>query len=769
MVLIRNFTFFFIITPLLFHLNNPSERQNFIYGINRITIDSLPDFNYTLPPLDSGMNFHHFASLGDVNGDGFDDIGVIVAPQIRNWEKILLVYFGKTNGLSNLPDQIIDVDIPTRSPGIVNGIGDVNGDGYSDVLYSEVIYFGSDTGLSHNYTWRAFKPNNIHETVGFAYYLDGKGYPVGDIDNDGYDDFFLTSRRRGAYHFFKGGSVLSSESSGIHRVIYEDNFDLFAYSAGDVNGDGFNDILFDMVDLYLNPAIYLGNARNFEINPAWSRNSQLLGDEERRVTTADVNGDGYSDILLYLLASNSGNTHEMLITIYGSGSGPDLINPDTLINNYINYYPEGIFMSSIGDINEDGYDDIFLDFQLEGNFPKLIYGSAEGLKIGEADYSFQSYKNLNRAGDINGDGKVDYSAKTENSPWFTLVFSKPDPIDIPLVINCEPELFLCYDSSENYTIPDIRITGNYKEVNFKISGRTKRTGTGTNASGYFKPGESQIIWTIKDNHDQIHTCTTKIIASPPFEVKIKPGYGELSHGEPNHIYIGYGHAGFKLTALTSGGSGPYSYNWTGGGRDRYHAVNHKVAGEYLYSVYVYNKYSCIAIAHTNIIVKDIRCPSEMEVYFKENLPWLYSNSMINAVLKNKIFIQICDNGENKCIDRDSAGALLSSGAKLGSCELQALNIIPFNNSIQNEINADELKLSAFPNPAKNYFNLKIHSAPGGLIEINIIDVSGRTMESYQHQSGVFNIKVGTGLRAGFYWVEIKTATERKLLKLIKLN
>jgi len=105
--------------------------------------------------------------------------------------------------------------------------------------------------------------------------------------------------------------------------------------------------------------------------------------------------------------------------------------------------------------------------------------------------------------------------------------------------------------------------------------------------------------------------------------------------------------------------------------------------------------------------------------------------------------------------------LLSSGAKLGSCELQEINIIPFHNSIQNEIKAEELKLSAFPNPAKNYFNLKIESATGGLIEINIVDISGRTLESYEHQSGIFNIKVGRSLRAGFYRVEIKQVVKEK--------
>jgi hypothetical protein len=60
---------------------------------------------------------------------------------------------------------------------------------------------------------------------------------------------------------------------------------------------------------------------------------------------------------------------------------------------------------------------------------------------------------------------------------------------------------------------------------FKITGATSRTGSGTNASGIFNQGVSTILWTVKDSHGNISTCTTVITvvatsnpvcAPPPF-------------------------------------------------------------------------------------------------------------------------------------------------------------------------------------------------------------------------------------------------------------
>jgi len=63
---------------------------------------------------------------------------------------------------------------------------------------------------------------------------------------------------------------------------------------------------------------------------------------------------------------------------------------------------------------------------------------------------------------------------------------------------------------------------------FKITGATSRTGSGTNASGIFNLGVSTILWTVKDSHGNISTCTTvitvvatsnPICTPPPFTVK----------------------------------------------------------------------------------------------------------------------------------------------------------------------------------------------------------------------------------------------------------
>jgi hypothetical protein len=307
--------------------------------------------------------------------------------------------------------------------------------------------------------------------------------------------------------------------------------------------------------------------------------------------------------------------------------------------------------------------------------------------------------------------------------------------------------------------------GNYSKVEYKITGRTRRTGSGTSASGYFRHGESEIIWTVTDNNNQLTSCTTKITISPPFEIKIKPGISVFG-GQPNHIYIGYGHAGFRLAALSSGGSGPYSYNWSNGVTERYNSVRHTVEGIYPYQVRVYNKYNCVALAQTAIIVKDIRCISSIEENINNNLPWLMADPLVKALLKSKIHIQLCRNGQTICIDRDSAYYLINTGSSPGKCasEMNAVSVLREKQFGESEV----AKLTAYPNPSSSSFKINLSRGKDERQHVYILDISGKRLESYINIQGS-TIEVGIDLKPGIYLAEIYTGTERRVVKLIKIK
>src|SRR5205823_2315751 len=104
------------------------------------------------------------ASAGDVNGDGFDDVvvGATGYTDGQNNEGAALVYLGSAQGLSNTPAWSQEGNVEGAAfGGSVGTAGDVNGDGFDDVVVGAptfghqlsyqgmaALYLGSASGLS---------------------------------------------------------------------------------------------------------------------------------------------------------------------------------------------------------------------------------------------------------------------------------------------------------------------------------------------------------------------------------------------------------------------------------------------------------------------------------------------------------------------------------------------------------------------------------------------------------------------------------------------
>jgi len=101
-------------------------------------------------------------------------------------------------------------------------------------------------------------------------------------------------------------------------------------TAGDVNGDGYSDVIvaaenYDNGETDEGRAfVYLGSASGLSFTPAWTAESnQALANFGYNVATAgDVNGDGYSDVLVGSSLYDNGETNEGRAYLYlGSPSG----------------------------------------------------------------------------------------------------------------------------------------------------------------------------------------------------------------------------------------------------------------------------------------------------------------------------------------------------------------------------------------------------------------------------------------------------------------
>ena len=305
------------------------------------------------------------SSAGDVNGDGYDDL-VIGARNAHSYAGETYVVYGGasasgTNGVLDLSDLdgtngfiLNGIGAFDRSGRSVSSAGDVNGDGYDDLIIG--AYGADPNGAGSGETYVVYGGASAPGTNGVldlsaldgtnGFILNGidaadfSGFPVssaGDVNGDGYDDLII-----GARYANPNGT-----DSGETYVVY-----------GGASAPGTNGVL-DLSDL--------DGTNGFILNGI--DRSDTSG---RSVSSAgDVNGDGYDDLIIGAYGADpSGDSSGETYVIYGGASAPgtngvlDLSDLDGtngfILNGIDRSDTSGRSVSSAGDVNGDGYDDLII-------------------------------------------------------------------------------------------------------------------------------------------------------------------------------------------------------------------------------------------------------------------------------------------------------------------------------------------------------------------------------------------------------------------------
>ncbi len=390
------------------------------------------------------------ASAGDVNGDGYGDVAVSARERDGSGGVdcgSVWVHLGTMSGPASAAHWTGTGEQAESRFGIqVAPAGDVNGDGFSDLLIGAsgfdlpggefhgkvYLYAGSATGLSPNPAWTA-AGEQAQMRLGAA--IAG----AGDVNGDGYADVILGSASFTNPEFFEGKAMLYLGSAAglgsepaweVEGNLQSLSFGISVSTAGDVNGDGYSDVIVGAYGANVpggGPGyayVYLGSPGGLAMTPAWTGSLGQTGDYFGiSVSTAgDANGDGYDDVVVGAsmydrpgYPQNSG-----AVAVYcGSAAGLET-NPDWFSWGAQADMHMGQRVCAAGDVNGDGHSDFgFSAPELDGSVPDcgMAYvkqGSPTG-PSGFPEWSLQGIQasefcgsSLASAGDANGDGFDDF-------------------------------------------------------------------------------------------------------------------------------------------------------------------------------------------------------------------------------------------------------------------------------------------------------------------------------------------------------------------------
>ncbi len=413
--------------------------------------------NWQVLETQGGANYGGtVASAGDVNSDGYSDVlvGAYIYNQAFNDDGKVFLYLGSAAGLSTTPAWTAFGSMANEYFGRgVAAAGDVNGDGYGDVIVGSYgytngqsqegkvyLYYGTAGGLSAGAAW-GYESNVAGAILGLV--VAG----AGDVNRDGYADIIIgapqyddgvTTIDEGKVYFFYGRSTIPDAAPNWSVESNQTGgwFGVSVAGLGDVNGDGYSDIIFgaqlydDGVFIDEGQAFaYYGSATGLPATPDWTaKGNQVNAQFGICVSSAgDVNGDGYSDAIVGATFYDNGTSDEGgAFLYYGSSSGlSSTISWSAESNIPSSYF--GYYLSSAGDVNGDGYSDVLVGAREISNGQSregalyAYYGSSTGLSLSTSWYVESNVatsllgNSVASAGDVNGDG---YSDVIGGAPYY---------------------------------------------------------------------------------------------------------------------------------------------------------------------------------------------------------------------------------------------------------------------------------------------------------------------------------------------------------------
>jgi uncharacterized protein (TIGR03382 family) len=363
----------------------------------------------------ASQNFAAAVAIVDVDNDGYDDIFLgassFESTSSHRDEGALYQYMSTSAGAST-SRVVWQSDNNYRRAGIaVAAAGNVNADLYQDLVVGAegnnsssnaqagavYLFFGSSTGLVEV---AEYSPSPDRDDY-FGHAVDG----AGDVDGDGYDDVIVGAYgdddgvSGGGGAFLYSGATTGLVTSPLLRVVGTESGGELGYSvagAGDVNGDGYDDILLgaptetgDQNDSG-RAHVHLGSSTGPADTPEISLDGEFSGDHFGMAVASvgDLDNDGLGDIAVgapFNDPTGGSDNNGTVYVYYGVISTGPSTTPDASLSGTTNDAVLGTSIAGGADFNNDGYDDVLVGAQVwSGSYSSegaafAFWGSPSGL------------------------------------------------------------------------------------------------------------------------------------------------------------------------------------------------------------------------------------------------------------------------------------------------------------------------------------------------------------------------------------------------------
>ena len=402
---------------------------------------------------DGDLSGSSIAGVGDVNNDGYDDILVGAYFNDEGGYRAGAAYlvYGPISGETGLgsADAKLTAEGAEDFAGFsVAGAGDTNNDGYADLLVGAPTDDAGSSNTGTTYLVLGPVSGDMDLSASDARLMgvtgDCAGASVasaGDVNDDGFDDILVSAQYNSEGESWAGAAylVLGPTSGDLQlesadaRFLGEHRSGEFGASlagAGDVNGDGFDDVVLGQW-MPLAESDQGGTAHLF-LGPMGGDVSQssadatLTGEVEDDLAgmaldgAGDVDGDGYDDLIIG--APGHGVTGAAYLVL-GPISGEQSL--DTAQAKFVDDAEgstnTGTAVAGVGDLNLDGFGDLMVAACRHGEKPSgtgaayIVLGPVTGeLNLATADARIRGEtasglfgSSVDSAGDVDGDGTDD--------------------------------------------------------------------------------------------------------------------------------------------------------------------------------------------------------------------------------------------------------------------------------------------------------------------------------------------------------------------------